>query len=581
VKLHKCKILGHRFSVDDYRTLTPLIAMQPLRIGLTTLLGLVAILTINDFPLIQNSQSKITYSQVLAQTPPEWKAQANQRLRIDNEQSQTSQFEVAIQAGQQALTLYPEIADRQGEGQTLYNLGGALLQSGNLPAAKETLRDRSPIASPTIERIKQTAKAHQATLVAYSIIYDDSQVQGKQQTQASELFIWVVQPTGEVGFRRVDLKVLWQQQNTSLTNLVFSTRESIGLTSRGTSVVPNVDKRQTKTSQILAAPKGHLEVIPRQERQTQQQTKRLQQLYQLLIQPIADLLPKDPNAHVIFIPQGELFLVPFPALQDTSGQYLIEQHTILTAPSIQVLDFTRQQRQRLGSGECAVGAVPPCPPQSGEFLVVGNPTMPSIAARAGEPPQQLPSLPGAEQEAKAIAQLLNTQAITGNQATKTAILQRMPRARIIHLATSAIADNERGIGSAIALAPNPPASGTPPYQGGDRRGDGWLTAEEILNLKLNAELVVLSGCDTGLGKITGDGVIGLSRSFIAAGVPSAIVSLGYVPDDATAFLMTEFYRNLSSTPDKAQSLRQAMLATMKKYPNPLNWGAFTLIGEAD
>jgi CHAT domain-containing protein len=156
----------------------------------------------------------------------------------------------------------------------------------------------------------------------------------------------------------------------------------------------------------------------------------------------------------------------------------------------------------------------------------------------------------------------------------------MPRARIIHLATTAIADNERGIGSAIALAPNAPASLSPPYQGGDRGGDGWLTAEEILNLKLNAELVVLSGCDTGLGKITGDGVIGLSRSFIAAGVPSAIVSLGYVPDDATAFLMTEFYRNFSSTPDKAQALRQAMLTTMKKYPNPLSWGAFTLIGEA-
>jgi CHAT domain-containing protein len=325
-----------------------------------------------------------------------------------------------------------------GEGQTLYNLGAALLQSGNLPAAKQTLRDRSPIASPTVERIKQTAKAHQATLVEYSIIYDDSQVQGKQQTQPSELFIWVVQPTGEVAFRRVDLKVLWQQQNTSLTNLVFSTRESIGLTSRGTSVVPNVEKRQTKTSHILAAPKGHLEVIPRQERQTQQQTKGLQQLYQLLIQPIADLLPKDPNAHVIFIPQGELFLVPFPALQDASGKYLIEQHSILTAPSIQVLDFTRQQRQRLGSRECGVGAVPPCPPQSGEFLVVGNPTMPSVLPRAGEPPQQLLSLPGAEQEAKAIAPLLKTQAITGNEATKVAILQRMPRARIIHLATSAI-----------------------------------------------------------------------------------------------------------------------------------------------
>lgn len=99
-----------------------------------------------------------------------WKAQTDQLLRQGNQQSQTSQFEAAIQAWQQALTLYREIGDRLPEGQALYNLGGTLLQSGNLPAAKETLRDRSPIASPTVERIKQTAKAHQATLVEYSII---------------------------------------------------------------------------------------------------------------------------------------------------------------------------------------------------------------------------------------------------------------------------------------------------------------------------------------------------------------------------------------------------------------------------
>ncbi len=456
--------------------------MQPLRVGLTAFLTLVATLIISDFPLIPNPKFQIQNYQVLAQTP---------------------------------------------------------------------------IAPPTIEQIKQIAKEHNATLVEYSINYDNSQVQGKQQIPESELFIWVVRPTGEVDLHRVDLKSLWQKQNTSLSDLVVSTRESIGLGRGGT--VSKVEKRQTKALQILKAAKG-LEVTSQQERQTQQQTKGLQKLYQLLIQPIADLLPKDPNARVIFIPQGSLFLVPFPALQDASGKYLIEQHSILTAPSIQVLDFTHQQRQRLGSRESGVG--------SREFLVVGNPSMPKVPPRRGEPPQQLPNLPGAEREAKEIAQLLNTQAITGTEATKVAILQKMAGARIIHLATQSIVDDVRGIGSVIALAPSD-------------NDNGLLTAEEILNLKLNAELVVLSGCDTGLGKITGDGVIGLSRSFIAAGVPSAIVSLGYVPDEATAFLMTEFYRNLQQQPDKAQALRSAMLTTMKKYPNPLNWGAFTLIGEAE
>jgi CHAT domain-containing protein len=102
-----------------------------------------------------------------------------------------------------------------------------------------------------------------------------------------------------------------------------------------------------------------------------------------------------------------------------------------------------------------------------------------------------------------------------------------------------------------------------------------------LDLKLNAELVVLSACNTGRGKLTGDGVVGLSRALISAGVPSIIVSLWPVPDDSTGKLMAEFYRQLQLNPNKAQALRQAMLITMKMHPKPQDWAAFTLIGEAE
>jgi CHAT domain-containing protein len=281
-------------------------------------------------------------------------------------------------------------------------------------------------------------------------------------------------------------------------------------------------------------------------------------LHQLLIDPIASLLPKDPNAHVIFIPQRSLFQVPFPALQDANGTYLIEKHTILTAPSIQVLDLTRQQRQKLAQKQS----------HSGRALVLGNPTMPSVSLYPGEPKQQLSPLPGAEAEAIAIAPLLNTQAITGAQGTKAAIFEKMPQASIIHLATHGLLDDVRGLGSAIALDPS----------GSD---DGLLTAEEIFDMKLQANLVVLSACNTGEGSITGDGVIGLSRALISAGVPSVIVSLWAVPDAPTSELMQSFYQNLPNNPDKAQALRQAMLTTMKTHPQPRNWAAFTLIGEAE
>ncbi|MEG3901515.1 CHAT domain-containing tetratricopeptide repeat protein [Microcoleus sp. B4-C5] len=382
--------------------------------------------------------------------------------------------------------------------------------------------------APNQDQIRQIAKAQNATLVQYSIIYDTFQIEGKQLGRESAIYIWVIQPTGEITFREVDLQPLWQKHNASLASLIIGNQEFLAVRSR--------------SSFGSAQPQPNLPT-----------------LHQLLIEPIASLLPKDPNAHVIFIPQGSLFQVPFPALQDANGTYLIEKHTILTAPSIQVLDLTRQQRQKLGN-QPANGR--------GNALVLGNPTMPQVSLSPGEPKQQLSPLPGAEAEAIAIAPLLNTQAITGAQGTKAAIVQKMPQASIIHLATHGLLDDVNGLGSAIAMAPS----------GSD---DGLLTAEEIFDMKLQASLVVLSACNTGFGRITGDGVIGLSRALISAGVPSVIVSLWAVPDAPTSELMQSFYQNLQNNPDKAQALRQAMLATMKTHPQPRNWAAFTLIGEAE
>ena len=412
-----------------------------------------------------------------------------------------------------------EIAER-GRARAIVDLLTQRLSSGSA----------SPViaAAPNQDQIRQIAKAQNATLVQYSIIYDGFQIQGRQVARESALYIWVIQPTGEISFRQVDLKPLWQQHKVTLANLIIGNQEFLAVRSR--------------SSFGSARPRPNLPT-----------------LHQLLIDPIANLLPKDPNAHVIFIPQGSLFQVPFPALQDANGTYLIQKHTILTAPSIQVLALTRQQRQKLASQPAN---------RRGKALVLGNPTMPQVSLFPGEPKQALSPLPGAEAEAKAIAPLLNTQAIIGAQGTKAAIVQKMPQASIIHLATHGLLDDVQGLGSAIALAPS-------------GKDDGLLTAAEILDMKLQASLVVLSACNTGEGRITGDGVIGLSRSLISAGVPSVIVSLWAVPDAPTAELMQTFYQNLQKHPNKAQALRQAMLTTMKTHPQPRDWAAFTLIGEAE
>ena len=427
------------------------------------------------------------------------------KVSIFEQQARTYQLQQAILLAQNQITEALEVAER-GRARAFVELLASRLS--------ESRTAELTIPSPTLEQIQQIAQEQDSTLVEYSII------------GSALLFIWVIKPTGEVAFRSVDLKPLWQTNNT-LENLVRLTRNAIGVRSRDLEFDPNRD----------------LEIDEPQSLEKFSQS--LQQLHQFLIQPIADLLPTEANAKVIFIPQGSLFLVPFSALKDDSNRYLIEKHTILTAPSIQVLDLTRQQQANVQKAALQ------------EVLVLGNPTMPN----------GLNSLPGAEREAEEIARLFQTQAITGSNGTKAEIVQQMSQARIIHLATHGLLDNDRGLGSAIALAPSD-------------NDNGLLTAEEILDLNLNAELVVLSACDTGRGRLTGDGVIGLSRSFISAGVPSVIVSLWAIPDSQTAGLMTKFYQRLQQNSDKAQALRQAMVMTMTQYSHPREWAAFTLIGEA-
>ncbi|MBD1883934.1 CHAT domain-containing protein [Microcoleus vaginatus] len=371
------------------------------------------------------------------------------------------------------------------------------------------------IKPPTIAEIQKIAAVEQATLVEYSLISD------------RELYIWVIKPTGEITLRQVDLNAFKNPAN----------KEEISDLDIKKLVI---DARNSLFSPVAS-----------------QSKPQLQQLHQIFIQPIADLLPNNPQDLVILIPQHSLFLLPFYALIDPAGKYLIEKHTILTAPSIQVIDLTNQQKQKNQRIN----------PQN--TLIVGNPIMPSLPPKFGDLPVQLDALPGAELEAEAVAQVLKTQAIIGSQATKQAIVQQMLNSKIIHLATHGLLDDigKKGLPGAIALAPF-------------NNDDGLLTAYEILNLKFNADLVVLSACNTGRGRITGDGVVGLSRSFISAGTSSIIVSLWSIPDDTTAVLMPEFYRQLQQNSNKAEALRQAMLMTMKKYPNPKDWAAFTLIGEA-
>ena len=595
---------------------------------------------LGDYPkAIEFHQQSLTIARAIGHRASEAYSLANLGIAYNSQ----GNYPKAIENLQQSLAIAQAIGYQQGKGISLNNLGLALFKLGNLEQAetflikameiRESLRtnlkdthkislfeqqsdtyrtlqqvliarnktdtaleiaergraraltellaknlpsqSNSRVTYPKLEEIKQIARQQNATLVEYSLV------------SSQELYIWVIQPTGSIQFRSVQLP-----QNTSLKDLVTRGRACIIysdqcrsdtneiLISQGDLVKLNDDQFDDPWQIVKVNEEGILTLrlfdwekgvtIPRPITDVKKildsphfHRQRLQKLHQLLIQPISDLLPSDPNAHVVFIPQEELFYTPFPALQDEKGEFLIKKHTILTAPSIKVLDLTHQKARERNKKQWKAA-------KANSSLVVGNPTMPQVRLLPGEEAVVLPQLPRSEDEAREIASLLGVQPLIGKQATETAILQQLDQARFIHFATHGVLDEITGLGSAILLASSP-------------TDDGLLSAEEIvkLNITLKAELAVLSACNTGQGRITGDGVIGLSRALISAGVPSIVVSLWSVSDSPTAQLMIRFYQNLGKTTDKAQALRQAMLTTMAEQPNPRDWAAFTLIGQGN
>jgi tetratricopeptide (TPR) repeat protein len=244
-----------------------------------------------------------------------------------------------------------------------------LLSQRFSPNPKEQSKSILP---PDINKIKQIANSQNATIVQYSIIYDESPNESKAQKQESKLYIWVVKPNNEkIEFIPVNLKQYLQADDINLEELVNNSRQSFGVYRNASRTTTPVINTPGKRDQFLITINPDLE--------KEDITEYLQKLHEILIDPIAQFLPKDETQRVIFVPQGELFLVPFPALIDKNGKYLIEKHTILTAPSIQVLELTRtaakENKKQINSGKP---------------LVVGNPTMPNAS---------LKSLEGAEAEA--------------------------------------------------------------------------------------------------------------------------------------------------------------------------------------
>ena len=333
----------------------------------------------------------------------------------------------------------------------------------------------------SLEDIKKIASSAKATLIVYSL------------PSKTQLYIWAIKPTGKIIFS-------WKQLPASEEN--------------------------TDRSYLTSLVHRSLKAIAVNSEMIQERDLLLQELYQILIAPIADVFPKNPEDKVIFIPDKEFFSVPFSALKDPRGQYLIERNAIATIPTIKLLQLSKQNSQKQQ--------------KISQSLVVGDS---KTSAR--------------------ITDILKAKKIEKNQASETLIKKLIPESQIIYLTTELLFDPN--VSDAISFASS-------------KDDDGRLTPQEILKLNLNAPMVVVNATNLQPDRIEDRGILSLSAALINAGVEQVIVSLWSTSDESTLNLMNQFYTEWQKNGKVNPSLRQAMLKEIENDPSSLDWAAFTLIG---
>jgi CHAT domain-containing protein len=248
--------------------------------------------------------------------------------------------------------------------------------------------------------------------------------------------------------------------------------------------------------------------------------------------------------HLIVAPILGVGTVPFAILRPFKSKiFLIDKMSLSVVPSLFDIEGSTQKWT----------------PSLRNPLIVGNPYLPPNTKWI------VPPLPGAEEEAQTIAQLVNARPLIGREATKQAVIAKAGDADFLYFATHGV------------------ASGEDPLQGGflflsaEELTEGFWTARDVQSSKLKAQIAVLSACQTGLGKVHDAGVIGLSRAFQIAGVPRVVMSLWSVNDKATAELMKSFVKYLQQYMP-SEALRLAMLDVRKRRPEPSQWASFVLFG---
>jgi CHAT domain-containing protein len=322
-------------------------------------------------------------------------------------------------------------------------------------------------------------------------------------------------------------------------------------------------------------------------------------LYRALIKPAEAVLQG--KSQLIIVPEGPLFYLPFETLIVTTSQdeaknykalgevpYLLKQFQVSYFPSASVLFTQRRELQQNRKEQLPILAFGDpiytsrfSKASVGEFQSVGNTVLRDSNFNrleySGDEVRRIAGIWGISSASEHIN--------LRERATLARVRELdLTQYRIIHFATHAVAGDRVGWATQPALVLSQQDDGS--------QGGGYLQLSDILALKLNAELVVLSACETGLGTLhDGEGILGLTRAFLYAGAASAVVSLWKVEDQSTSLLMEKFYQWLKKGSNKAEALRQAKLEILnskielkalgdvQSLASPFFWAPFILIGD--
>ncbi|XP_078360938.1 tetratricopeptide repeat protein 28-like [Oculina patagonica] len=365
----------------------------------------------------------------------------------------------------------------------------------------------------------------------------------------SEMNLWVLSKDGPVHLGPITIgetRSLLDDATPFLQFLIHNTYKKIGF--RSEVICENRSMDPLRENRYKADEKADEENF----QPFVQQESSLSTLYNILFQPIANLIQGD---ELIIVPDGPLWLAPYAALMDADSKYLCELFRIRLIPSLTSLkliaDCPDEYHSRSGA------------------LLVGDPWVEEVTNSKGE--KFLHPLPFAKKEVEMIGKIFNVAALIGKKATKREVLKELSSVALVHIAAHGCMETGE-----IALTPDPERTSPTPT-----KEDYILSMADVLGVKLRARLVVLSCCHSGRGEIRAEGVVGIARAFMGAGARSVLVSLWAIDDEATLEFMKSFYHHLVEGRIASESLNQAMkvLRESDKYGDVKYWAPFVLIGD--